>query len=215
MPLEKMKIKNTDSNEEFEVLFNPTEYSLEDASKWQDQQGNRRRPELQYTGGERKKLTMDLFFDTYEARQDVRQYTAKFAKLLSVTTNDGNNGKRPPVVELSWGPADPDTGFPFVGVLESLKQQFVLFASDGTPVRAKLSVSFKEFRLPKDEEQREPRRGSFPTQTYTVKSGDTLSGIAGAVWQDPTKWRIIADSNGIDNPRALQPGAVLVIPAIP
>ncbi len=214
MALEKLKIKNTDSGEEFEVLFNPTEYSIEDGSKWEEQKGNRRRPELQYTGGERKKLTMDLFFDTYEAKQDVRQHTSKFAKLLVVTTNDGHNGKMPPVVQLSWGPADPDTGFPFIGVLESLKQQFVLFASDGTPVRAKLSVSFKEFRLPAEEEQREPRRSSFPAQTYTVKAGDTLSGIAGTVWQDPSKWRIIALQNEIDNPRVLEPGAVLIIPAI-
>jgi hypothetical protein len=214
MTLEKLKIKNMDNNEEFTVLFNPTEYSVEDSSKWQDQTGNRRRPELQYTGGERKRLTMELFFDTYEAGQDVRQHTGKIARLLVVTTDDRNSGKRPPIVQLTWGPENPDTGFPFVGVLETLKQQFTLFTGQGVPVRAKLSVTFKEFRLPADELQREPRRSSFPAQTYTARAGDTLSGIAAALWKDPLKWRLIAEANSIDNPRLLEPGHVLVVPPI-
>ena len=157
---------------------------------------------------------MDLFFDTYETLQDVRQYTAEFAQLLVVTTDNGNNGKRPPVVQLSWGPANPDSGFPFTCVLASLKQQFVLFASDGTPVRAKLSVQFTEFSLPVTDEQQNPRRGSSPAQTYTARAGDTLAGITNAVWQDPTNWRLIAEQNNIDNPRVLTAGTVLVIPAV-
>lgn len=212
--LNKLKIKNLDNREEFEVLFNPTEYTIEDSSKWQEQQGNRRRPELQYTGGERKRLSMELFFDTYEKNQDVRLYTGKLAKLLAVTTDDKNNGKRPPTVELSWGPASADTGFPFKCVLETLKQQFTLFTGSGMPVRAKVSVTFKEYELPADEQQREPRRRSFPEQTYTVREGDTLSGIAVSVWKDPLKWRLIAEANNINNPRILRPGQSLVIPAI-
>ena len=212
--LNKLSIKNLDNGEEFKVLFNPTEYSFEDASKWQEQEGNRRRPELQYTGGERKKLSMELFYDTYEAKEDVRLYTGKLQQLLVVTTDGGNNGKRPPVVELSWGQAQSNVGFPFKCVLESLKQQFTLFTSNGMPVRAKVSVSFKEYELPKEEQQKEPRRSSYPAQTYTVREGDTLSGIAAAVWNNPTKWRVLADANDISNPRVLEPGRALIVPAI-
>lgn len=212
--LNKLSIKNLDNGEEFKVLFNPTEYTFEDASKWQEQEGNRRRPELQYTGGERKRLAMELFYDTYEAKEDVRLYTGKLQQLLVVTTDGGNNGKRPPLVELSWGQAQSNVGFPFKCVLESLKQQFTLFTSDGMPVRAKVSVSFKEYELPKDEQQKEPRRSSYPAQTYTVREGDTLSGIAAAVWNDPAKWRRLAEVNEIPNPRLLEPGQSLIVPAI-
>ena len=212
--LNKLSIKNTDNGQEFKVLFNPTEYTFEDSSKWQDQEGNRRKPELQYTGGERRRLSMELFYDTYEAKTDVRAETGKLQQLLVVTVDDGNNGKRPPVVELSWGKAQSNVGFPFKCVLESLKQQFTLFTSDGMPVRAKVSVSFKEYELPKDEQQREPRRSSYPAQTYTVREGDTLSGVASAVWSDPAKWRVLADANEIPNPRVLEPGQTLIVPAI-
>jgi LysM repeat protein len=212
--MNKLKITNLDNSKSFEVLFNPTEYTFEDASKWEDQKGNRRRPELQYTGGDRKRLSMELFYDTYEKKEDVRLYTGKLSKLLAVTTDDGNVGTRPPKLELSWGIANNDLGFPFKCVLESLKQQFTLFDSNGTPVRAKVSVSFKEFELPKEEQQKEPRRGSYPEQTYTVREGDTLSGIAAALWKDPSKWRVLAGANKIRNPRILRAGQSLLVPAI-
>ncbi len=213
--LNKLKIKNLDNNVEFDVLFNPTEYTIEDSSKWQEQQsGNRNTPELQYTGGDRRRLSMELFFDTYEKNEDVRVHTGKLAKLFAVTTDGKNNGKRPPTVLLMWGKESKETGFPFKCVLESLKQTFTLFNGDGTPVRAKCSVAFKEYELPAEEEKREPRRRSYPVTTYTVREGDTLSSIAASVWNDPSKWRVIADANDLDNPRMVRPGQSLIIPAI-
>jgi nucleoid-associated protein YgaU len=47
-----------------------------------------------------------------------------------------------------------------------------------------------------------------------VKEGDTLSGIAGEEYEDPRKWRPIADFNRIDSPRILKPGQILAIPAL-
>lgn len=218
MGLEKLKITNLDNKETFAVLFNPTEYSFEDGSNWQDQGKNGQRPELQYTGGERTKLTMDLFFDTYEAaKDDVRLYTSKLVQLLVPTKNRGNEGKRPPLVQLDWGKADPDVAnsyFPFVCVLEKLTLKFTLFNESGTPVRATASVTFKQYRLPVEELKRNPQRRSFPYEVYTVRSGDTLSGIAAKHWKDPTRWREIADSNPVDNPRLIEAGQTLLIPAI-
>lgn len=51
--------------------------------------------------------------------------------------------------------------------------------------------------------------GSAPDpapQTYTVKSGDTLSGIAAAYG---TSWQHLADINGIADPNLIHPGQVL------
>jgi len=157
---------------------------------------------------------MELFYDTYEMKEDVRLYTGKLSQLLVVTTNNNNKGAQPPTLQLSWGKANPDLGFPFKCVLESLKQQFTLFDTDGTPVRAKVSVAFKEYELPKEEQQKAPRRGSYPEQTYTVREGETLSSIAAGLWNDPLKWRLLADANRIRNPRILKAGQSLLVPAI-
>lgn len=211
--LEKLRIKNLDTGQQFFVLFNPTEYTVEDASHWADQDKMGQKPELHYTGGDRKKLTMDLFFDTYESRSDVRQHTSQIASLLVFDKEK----HRPPKVELSWGPAapgGPHAEFPFVGVLETLKQQFVLFMGDGTPVRAKLSVTFLEFTLPEEELQKNEPHSPDLTKLYVVKVRDTVSAIAALFYQDPSKWREIAVANKIETPRHLVPGQVLRIPKI-
>lgn len=211
--LEKLKIKNEDTGKEFSVLFNPTEYTIDDASKWSDQDKMGQKPELHYTGGDRKKLSMELFFDTYESKTDVRKHTVKVAQLLVFNKEK----HRPPKVTLSWGkkaPGGPHSDFPFAGVLESLKQQFILFLSDGTPVRAKLTVSFIQFTLPEEELKKNEPHSTDHTKTYIVKTGDTVSGIAGLFYKDPRKWRHIAKENNIENPRKLKPGQVLTIPRV-
>ncbi len=211
-PLEKLKVKNEDTGEEFSVLFNPTEYSIDGSSKWKEQEKKGQPPELQYTGGERKKLSMELFLDTYEAQTDVREHTVRFGDLL--VFNKENH--RPPKVTLSWGKEAPGGAFaefPFTGVLESLKQQFTLFLPDGTPVRAKLSVSFIQFTLTEAELKKNEAHSADKTKTYRVKQGDTVSGIAGLFYKDPSQWRHIALANDIDDPTHLTAGQILTIPA--
>jgi hypothetical protein len=227
MALLKMAIRNLDTQEpltdsKVRVQFNPTEYTLEQSNSWDTQPVQGRQPRTQFTKADLRKLNLELFCDSYEERDgsnqpvDVRTYTDRIARLMIVSVDDGD-GKRPPILEVSW--RDPPVGmlnpdFPFKGVLLSLRQQFVLFAEQGFPVRAKLSLSIQEYLTPEELEQRFPRRGSFPARAYTVKQGDTLSAIAQSLWGKPREWRRIARANGIQDPRALAPGLVLVVPAI-
>lgn len=59
-----------------------------------------------------------------------------------------------------------------------------------------------------------PKRTSTPAaRTYTVRSGDTLSGIAGRIYGHADYWPTIAKANKIKDPRRIKPGQVLTIPA--
>ena len=49
---------------------------------------------------------------------------------------------------------------------------------------------------------------------WIVRRGDTLSSIANDEYRDPGLWRPIAQANGIFNPRILEPGTQLLIPAL-
>ncbi len=53
-----------------------------------------------------------------------------------------------------------------------------------------------------------PVESDAPT-TYTVARGDTLSTIAG---RNGTTWQILAELNGISDPRSLRVGQVLQLP---
>jgi nucleoid-associated protein YgaU len=50
------------------------------------------------------------------------------------------------------------------------------------------------------------------SQSYTVKSGDTLSKISKAFYGDASQYMKIAEANNIDNPDLIQVGQELVIP---
>lgn len=47
---------------------------------------------------------------------------------------------------------------------------------------------------------------------HTVVRGDTLGALAQRYLGDPSKWRVIADANGVADPRSLKVGQPLVIP---
>jgi nucleoid-associated protein YgaU len=98
--------------------------------------------------------------------------------------------------------------------VEKLSQKFVMFRSDGVPVRARLNVTFRGHKA-LSEQLRDPRRNSADKTKRRVLSSDTsIWLIANHEYGDPRGWRLIARENRIDDPRAIRPGAVLVVPPL-
>jgi nucleoid-associated protein YgaU len=202
--------------------YAPNTYSLAKKVEWKDAKNKGLGQGVpQWTGGSRS-FSLSVVYDTYEepsGSQDVRRLTKQLAQLAEPAERKG--GIQPPVCTVTWGgdpPADaPYSGLPFIGVVESFTQKFTLFAKDGTPVRAAVDIAFREVKSPDRQQKEHPeRRGSpVPARRRTVKRGDTLWSIAFAVYGDTSRWRLIAEANGIVNPRVLEPGVELLIPTVP
>lgn len=191
------------------ALFNPNQINLQKSVNWRlVPAAERDVPAAQFTYGDPTTLTMDLFFDTFEASTDVRAYTQQIVALTTV--EDHGNIHRPPICQLSWG----QFGVFFQGVMQNLSQRFTLFKADGTPLRATLGCTFQEWRSDEEEARRQKKESVDVAKSHVVRRGETLSSIAGQVYHDPQRWRPIADANRIDNPRMLSPGQVLTIPAL-
>jgi nucleoid-associated protein YgaU len=176
--------------------------------------GNDRRfnaPGEAFGGGGSRQLSLKLFYDVTEPIEgrvidDVRIETNKLAELTRID----RDLDRPPVVQVTWGQAPIGSDFPFTGVITSLTQTFVLFTSEGKPVRANVDVTFTEFLKPElDQRETDPEM-----TTYRIKRGDSLASIAAAMYGDPSQWRIIAEANNLDDPRALEIGRTLSIPEL-
>src|SRR5262249_39581014 len=76
MALEKATITRLRTNEQIAVMFNPAEYTFDVANSFAEiAVPGRRTPPVQYVRGNGRTLKMELFFDTYEARADVRAMT--------------------------------------------------------------------------------------------------------------------------------------------
>lgn len=201
MALEKATIINMQTNEQIPVMFNPEEYSLDLGNTFAEIGiPGLKTPPIQYVRGNIRNLKMELFFDTYEEQRDVRLDTSRVTSLLDKDATT----QAPPILLFSWG------GLNFKCVLESAGQRFTMFLNDGTPVRATLTVSFKEFESVEVEIQ----QGLFigPPTVRNIVQGETLSQIAGELLGDPGAWREIAIRNNIDNPRKLDVGLSLIVP---
>ena len=203
MALDKASIINLDTGEETAVMFNPAEYTLDMGNTIAEIgiPGLEKSP-VQYVRGKIRTLTMELFFDTYEnrANRDVRVRTRQITALLEKNPTT----QAPPVLLFSWG------SLQFKCVLETVSQRFIMFVADGTPVRARLKVVFKEF----EELDVEIEEGLFlgPPTVRNILDGETLDQLADEFLGDSGAWREIAELNDIDDPINVPAGTQLVIP---
>lgn len=216
------------AQEPIEVFLNPTQYSISKSVQWGSVQSTSRTvsastppkgtttklnaPKLTFGGGDSRTITLKLFFDATEkpGKKDVRELTNKFVVLTRKERADDQTSE-PPVCKIEWGEAGPkNSDFPFTGVVTRLDQDFTLFNSDGTPLRAMLTIAFREqINTENDLKDTDPE-----FTTYVVKRSDTLSSIAAKMYNNSAKWRVIAQANNLDDPRHLNIGATLNIPKI-
>jgi nucleoid-associated protein YgaU len=121
------------------------------------------------------------------------------------------------MITFQWGQT-----VTFKAVADSLSVQYTLFRADGKPVRAQAKISLIQADKAMDKSS---AKGASPPQnpttrarpglgSHTVRDGDSLASIAFEHYRDPTRWRAIAQENGIDDPLHLKRGAVLSIPRL-
>jgi hypothetical protein len=195
-----------DENSAIKVCFNPTEYSTDKKNVYSEANipglGS---PIIQFSHGSSRTLSLELLIDTYESGKDLRkEYIEKFEKLMNV---DGEM-HAPPPCKVLWGNLE------FVGVLDSLRKNYILFSDDGTPVRAKITLSFKEYIPVKIQVKDTPLSSPDKTKKFLVKEGDSIWQLSHIAYGDPKHWRIIAEANDIDNPNFLESGKEITIPPL-
>jgi len=188
------------------VKFNPTEYQLQKQNTFADINiPGLETPPIQYVRGSGEKLTTELLVDTSDTLENVRD---RYVNNLRGLMNIQSELHAPPIVRLEW-----DTDL-FRGVMESLTVTYTMFGPDGTPLRAKLGVTLKEYRPVEIQVKERPTLSPDFEKSYTVQRGDTLSAIAHKLFRNSSCWREIARANRIRDPRRIDPGMVLVIPRL-
>jgi len=210
MALEKAYIqpldeKGRDKGERIVVMFNPEEYTIDKTVNYnRTNLPGLQTPVTQFVYGNAQSLKLDLFFDTYEKGDDVRNHTKKVARLLDIDRDI----HAPPVCKFIWGKLE------FKATIDSITQNFTMFLDSGIPVRAKLTVSFTEYRTITEQLEGTPRQSADRTKYHVTTQADSLWLLADKAYADPGLWREIATSNNIDNPRLLVPGTELIIPPL-
>lgn len=188
--------------EVIEVPFNPNEYTLSAQNNFGEAAVvGLASPVIQFGGGQARSLNFELLVDTlaYHGGQDAHAtLIAQLEGLLDLVPGLGS----PPPCRVSWG-----AGLSFVGLLESLESRYEHFLSDGTPVRARVSLRFKEI-------QRGPAatpRSLRAPEVAALLAGESLPSLAERHTGDARNWREIAQRNNIDRPRTVPAGRTLKV----
>jgi nucleoid-associated protein YgaU len=209
-------VDGADKNKPIPVLFNPTEYSIDRSNAYKATPiPGLTSPILHFVNGECDQLSMELFLDDYtdpggptSLRQKEKDPVARRLKALAGLLNIDRDLHAPPPVRFNWGPME------FKAVIEKLGRKITKFHPDGTPARATLSITFKEYRT-LGEQLREPRReSSDKTKRRVVIGRDSLWSMAAREYDDPDEWVRIAIANDLDDPREIRAGDWLVLPPI-
>jgi hypothetical protein len=195
------------------VQLNPTELTFSKASQIAEIAiPGLDSPVLQFIRGQNERLSLEFLFDTTdsgmgEGARPVTDLTEPLHQLVKLQPKTHAS----PVVRVTWGPK-----ISFKAVVDSVQQRLVLFNAQGVPLRATVTVAFREYRTLEEQLNELNLQSADRTRRLAVRRGDTLARIAAREYGDPRLWREIADSNpsAAANPGRLRPGDVLVLPPV-
>lgn len=207
-------IDGSDKGKVITVLFNPSEYSIDRSNAYKATAipglGS---PILHFVNGECDQLSMELFLDDYtdpqgptsllkKEKDPVARRLKDIARLLEID----RDLHAPSPVRFNWGPME------FTAVIEKLGRKITKFHPDGTPARATLNVTFKEYRTLRQQLESPRRESADKTKRRVVVAGDRLWAIAAREYDDAKAWVRIATANDLDDPREIRPGDWLRLP---
>jgi hypothetical protein len=195
-----------DDSQKIECQFNPESMQYNKTFEWAFRTDiGSNVPEPVFAGGKAGIFSVNLLFDSTDTGDDVRD---KFVKLMEVAkikpSNNPDAKGEPRQMLLQWGDF-----ISFVVIVESINTTFNLFTESGTPLRAQVTVTFREAVDSQDKAPMNPTSRTDARRTWIVEKGQRLDWIAYRVYGDTSAWRHIAETNQILDPLAVRPGQIL------
>lgn len=185
--------------------FNPKELSISKSIDWSPQKASGAdAAEQQFTSGQGRTLSFELFFDRYEMNLPVLLDVMSLDKMTKIV----DEKHRPPIVRFIWG------AFWFKGIFKQMQVRYTMFLNYGAPCRATVACTMQEYMALEEQRMGTKLQSPDHAKLRLVKRGETLQSIATTEYDDPSEWRRIANANGIDDPLWLEPGIELIVPPI-
>lgn len=192
------------------VQINPSSYTHNYSVKYDNivPQGAPGAP-LDFKGIPPETISFDIYFDATGAVPN-SFYTVKsmIDELKSICFTYNGSIHEPNFLIVSWA------SLVFKCKLTTLNISYTLFKSDGTPLRAKASVTFEEALSNSVIAQEAGNESPDLTHTVVFKAGDTLPNLCNQIYNSPGYYLEVANYNNIINFRSIKPGDQLYFPPL-
>ncbi len=203
-----------ENNTRIPCLFNPASITVGRSNNWiGDPMPGKGVSRLRYTGANAGWMRLELVFDTTDTGTAVSGYTGKLMGLMDLDlnvpgTDEDTNNARPSTLTFHWGDLHS-----FPAVVSDINLTFTYFSSSGVPLRALVHLELRQFDASQAFGPQNPTSGTpRPHRVHQVQPGETLDRISARYYGDSTRWRELADINGVEDPLALRPGSLLSVP---
>lgn len=153
--------------------YNPKEVQIDKTVTWNEHKATgQNEPDYQYTAGNPRTMSMELFFDCAEIKGGHLEPELEALQLMTLAINPkgSETERRPPLLEINPGPI-PN----FRCVLESLTIKVTMFNRQMQPVRATAQIKLKELR-----------RDGSKLKPNGARDGSRFVENPGTNWQAPT-----------------------------
>jgi hypothetical protein len=198
-----------DGKDPIQCAFNPQEYSITKTNVWTIKPvAGTDSPKPEFGGGLPWVIRVQLLLDVSLQGSDKSVKDDAVKLLVMEAKGGGGGGSAPPFVTFKWGSIESPK---MVG--SSLRIRFVMFRPNGEPSRALVDLELTQAEQTKPG-QNPTTRAIAGIKVHTVRDGDSLPSLSYRNYGDATRWRTIAQANGIDDPLELRRGMQLTIPTL-
>ncbi|OYY71790.1 hypothetical protein [Sphingomonas sp. 28-63-12] len=205
----------TKVGEPFVVWMNPATYAHKTQISYNDRQAQGSgAPSPDFNRIANEEISFDLIFDAtgvipVPAGQSYTQGVADGIKqFIALAATLNGNIHKPNYLILAWAQLQ------FQCVLTSMNINYTLFMPDGTPLRAKVAVSFRSYISELQLAKKEGKKSPDVTHLVTVNAGDTLPLLCHRIYGDSGFYHQVAEVNGLLDFRNVPPGTQLVFPPL-
>lgn len=195
----------------YSVMINPDTIKWQRSVEYNEQQApDTSSPSQKYKNTPTEKLSFDIVIDCTGIVDPSRtSMSTEIDALESIVYTYNGEIHRPNFVKVQWG-----QDITFGGVLTSLDVSYTLFRPDGSPLRAKLSLSFSEYVSPSTVAKQDGATSPDLTHLVTVTEGVNLPQLCLKVWNDSSYYVQVAKFNDLNKFRNLKGISKLIFPPI-
>lgn len=189
-------------------MFNPEQYSESETHYFNDEQaeGTSGAPQ-RYEYTEARVYNFELLIDGTGASGDKRKVLAEITALKLITGFSGDQHRSRPLI-LAWGSLIATC------VITRMNVIYTLFRPNGIPLRAKVSVQFREHKPVVQSLLEIALQSPDVTHRRTVQEGDKIPLMCHNIYNTSRFYLEVARANGLTNFRRLQAGQELYFPPV-
>lgn len=194
----------------FEAQINPEKFNYQASIRYNEEEGNQPGGTTKQTqGNDGGKLSVELYFDSTGVVPDGGvTVTERLEALQEAVYKVEGEIHKPMYCTVVYG------DFGMHCKLESMSMEYLLFAPDGLPLRAKVSLSFVGHIDSEANQKENNLRSPDLSRILTVRQGDTLPIMCQKIYKSPFYYLQVAEINGLTNFRELEIGSQILFPPL-